>query len=85
MFTKEKVRSQHIQPNSGVVTDVSQPTLGDDDMDFGLGILTFGTLGFAAVFGYLSARATENRRHMNLPKSTLAADAPNTRDASPHI
>lgn len=45
-------------------------------MDFGLGILTFGTLGFAAAFGYLGARATEKRRKMNLPKSTLAADHP---------
>lgn len=54
-------------------------------MDFGLGILTFGTLGFVCAFAYLSARATEKRRQMNLPKSTLAADAPNTRTASPHI
>ena len=48
-------------------------------MDFGLGILTFGTLGFAAAFGYLSARATEKRRRMNLPKSTLASDHPANR------
>jgi hypothetical protein len=50
-------------------------------MDFGLGILTFGTIGFMAAFGYLSARATEKRRKENHPKSTLAADAPNTREA----
>lgn len=48
-------------------------------MDFGLGILTFGTLGFMVAFGYLGARATEKRRQSNAPKSTLAADAPNTR------
>jgi hypothetical protein len=50
-------------------------------MDFGLGILTFGTIGFMAAFGYLSARATEKRRKEGHPKSTLAADAPNTREA----
>lgn len=50
-------------------------------MDFGLGILTFGTIGFMAAFGYLSARATEKRRREGGPKSTLAADAPNTRAA----
>lgn len=48
-------------------------------MDFGLGILTFGTIGFMAAFGYLSARAMEKRRGSGEPKSTLAADAPNTR------
>lgn len=31
-------------------------------MDFGLGILTFGTLGFVCAFAYLNARATEKRR-----------------------
>jgi hypothetical protein len=31
-------------------------------MDFGLGILTFGTLGFVCVFAWLEARATEKRR-----------------------
>ena len=50
-------------------------------MDFGLGILTFGTIGFMAAFGYLSARATEKRRREGGPKSTLAADAPNKREA----
>ena len=48
-------------------------------MDFGLGILTFGTIGFMVAFGYLSVRATEKRRRDGAPKSTLAADAPNTR------
>jgi hypothetical protein len=46
-------------------------------MDFGLGILTFGTLGFMVAFGYLSVRAVEKRRASGAPKSTLAADAPN--------
>ncbi|MEL6234777.1 MAG: hypothetical protein AAFR46_10240 [Pseudomonadota bacterium] len=45
-------------------------------MGIGLGILTFGTLGFVAAFAYLSARSMEKRRKMNLPKSSLAADAP---------
>jgi hypothetical protein len=43
-------------------------------MDFGLGILTFGTLGFMVVFGYVSARATEKRRKSNAPKSSLSRD-----------
>lgn len=50
-------------------------------MDFGLGILTFGTLGFMVAFGYLSVLATEKRRREGGPKSTLAADTPNTREA----
>ena len=50
-------------------------------MDIALGFLTFGTLGFVCAFAYLSARATEKRRKMNLPKSTLASDGPRTRAA----
>ncbi len=50
-------------------------------MDFGLGILTFGTLSFMTAFGYLSVRAIEKQRKAGGPKSTLAADAPNTREA----
>lgn len=46
-------------------------------MDFGLGILTFGTLGFTAAFGYLSQRAVEKqRRDPTREKSKLAADHP---------
>ncbi|MEL7212266.1 MAG: hypothetical protein AAGK92_06365 [Pseudomonadota bacterium] len=43
-------------------------------MDFGLGLLTFGTLGFVAVFGYISARDTEKRRQQGGPKSALSRD-----------
>ena len=43
-------------------------------MDFGLGILTFGTLGFAVAFGYISQRATEKYRDSNAPKSALSRD-----------
>ena len=43
-------------------------------MDFGLGILTFGTLGFMVAFGYISARATEKYRRSNPPKSALSRD-----------
>lgn len=43
-------------------------------MDFGLGILTFGTLGFVVVFAYISARATEKYRMSNPPKSALSRD-----------
>lgn len=42
-------------------------------MDFALGILTFGTLGFVVAFGYISARVTEKTRGQG-PKSTLSAD-----------
>ena len=48
-------------------------------MDFGLGILTFGTLGFVIAFSYASTRAMERRRNGSYEKSTLAIDAPNTR------
>lgn len=43
-------------------------------MDFGLGILTFGTLGFVAAFGYISARVTEQQRKNGAPKSSLSED-----------
>lgn len=43
-------------------------------MEIGLGVLTFGTLGFAVAFGYISARAMEKRRGLNLPKSSLSRD-----------
>lgn len=43
-------------------------------MDFGLGILTFGTLGFMVVFGYISARVTEKHRKSGAPKSSLSRD-----------
>jgi hypothetical protein len=43
-------------------------------MDFGLGILTFGTLGFMVAFGFISARVTEKYRQSNAPKSALSRD-----------
>ncbi|WP_157598713.1 hypothetical protein [Tateyamaria omphalii] len=43
-------------------------------MGIGLGILTFGTLGFVVAFGYISARVTEKRRLEGGPKSSLSAD-----------
>ena len=43
-------------------------------MDFGLGILTFGTLGFGVAFGYISARVTEKHRQSGAPKSSLSED-----------
>ncbi len=43
-------------------------------MDFGLGILTFGTIGSVLAFAYLNIRAIEKRRTANAPKSSLAAD-----------
>ena len=44
------------------------------DMDFALGILTFGTLSFVAVFAYISARETEKLRNAGGKKSTLSRD-----------
>lgn len=43
-------------------------------MDFGLGILTFGTIGSVIAFAYLNIRALEKRRGANMPKSALAVD-----------
>jgi hypothetical protein len=43
-------------------------------MEIGLGILTFGTLGFAVAFGYISARATNRHRMESRTKSALSAD-----------
>lgn len=43
-------------------------------MDFGLGLLTFGTLGFVGIFAYISARETEKRRREGGPKSALSRD-----------
>lgn len=43
-------------------------------MDFGLGILTFGTLRFVAAFAYISARVTEKNRLKGGPKSALSRD-----------
>jgi hypothetical protein len=44
-------------------------------MDFALGILTFGTLGFVAAFAYISARVAEKRRaEGKTQKSKLSSD-----------
>ncbi len=45
-------------------------------MDIAIGFLTFGTLGFFAAFGYISARATEKRRNEKHPPSSLASTTP---------
>lgn len=49
-------------------------TKGGTTMDFGLGLLTFGTLGFVSIFAYLSARAAEKYRDADTPKSALSED-----------
>lgn len=43
-------------------------------MDMALGFLTFGTLGFVMAFGYLQARAMEERMRRGGPKSSLSRD-----------
>lgn len=43
-----------------------------------LGILVFGTLGAACLFGIRSVSATERRRREEPRKSTLATDAPSS-------
>ena len=40
-------------------------------MDIALGFLTFGTLGFVAVFAYLSARQAEGQLQHGGRKSSL--------------
>ncbi|MEM8786648.1 MAG: hypothetical protein AAGE76_00145 [Pseudomonadota bacterium] len=49
-------------------------------MDFGIILLTFGTLIGVAAFAYYSVRATKARRRSDAPKSSLAAD---TRPVTP--
>lgn len=43
-------------------------------MDIGLGILTFGTLGFALLFAYLSIRSLQKLKESGAPKSSLSRD-----------
>ena len=49
-------------------------------MDTGilLAFLVFFTLGAVVVFAWVSHERTEARRHKNTPRSTLAADAPDS-------
>ncbi|MEL7256820.1 MAG: hypothetical protein AAFN80_03120 [Pseudomonadota bacterium] len=44
------------------------------DMETLVGILAFGTLGFAVAFGYLSVRSMEKLRDSDEPKSALSRD-----------
>lgn len=43
-----------------------------------LAILAFGTLGAVVVFAWRSQTRTEERRHSETRKSTLAADSPDS-------
>ena len=43
-------------------------------MTYGLGILTFGTLGFVLAFAYVSIRALEKHKASGAPKSPLSRD-----------
>ncbi|MEM1388045.1 MAG: hypothetical protein AAF748_11900 [Pseudomonadota bacterium] len=43
-------------------------------MPLGLGLLTFGTLGFVLIFAYLSIRGLEKLRDSDAPKSSLSRD-----------
>ncbi len=54
-------------------------------MDFGLGLLTFGTLGFVAVFAYLNIRAVEKRPGTHQQKSSLSSDGISERMAAAKI
>jgi hypothetical protein len=61
--------------NSDVRETTTTPTRRKEKiMEIGLGILTFGTLGFAVAFGYVSARSTEKQRLQDTRKSALSAD-----------
>ena len=43
-------------------------------MDIGLGILTFGTLGFGLLIPYLSIRGLQKLKEDGAPKSSLSRD-----------
>jgi hypothetical protein len=43
-------------------------------MDIGLGILTFGTLGFGLLLPYLSIRSLQKLKESDAPKSSLSRD-----------
>ncbi|MDP2079342.1 MAG: hypothetical protein U0934_00010 [Pseudotabrizicola sp.] len=43
-------------------------------MDFAIGFLTFGTLGFVAAFAYISERVAEKQAKAGGPKSLLSKD-----------
>lgn len=43
-------------------------------MDFGLGILTFGTLGFGLLIPYLTIRSLQKLKEDRAPKSALSRD-----------
>lgn len=43
-------------------------------MDIGLGILTFGTLGFGLLIPYLSIRGLQKLKEDGAPKSSLSKD-----------
>jgi hypothetical protein len=43
-------------------------------MSTGLGILTFGTLGFVLAFAYVSIRAIGKHKASGAPKSSLSRD-----------
>lgn len=43
-------------------------------MEIGLGILTFGTLGFGLLLPYLSIRGLQKLKESDAPKSSLSRD-----------
>ena len=43
-------------------------------MEIGLGILTFGTLGFGLLIPYLNIRALQKLKESDAPKSSLSRD-----------
>lgn len=53
-------------------------------MDIALGFLTFGTMGFVMVLGYLQSRAMEERMKRGGPKSSLSRDGAAERLAAVH-
>jgi hypothetical protein len=65
--------NEPIRPGSGTVVPASQAQ-EETQMDFGLGLLTFGTLGFVVAFGYLSVRSMQKLKDSGAPKSSLSRD-----------
>jgi hypothetical protein len=66
-------RSREIQSRACPVS-LALKAQEETRMDFGLGLLTFGTLGFAVAFGYLSVRSMEKLKNSGAPKSSLSRD-----------
>jgi hypothetical protein len=67
-FSKREIRQRSCR------VSIASTAQEETRMDFGLGLLTFGTLGFVVAFGYLSVRSMEKLKDSGAPKSSLSSD-----------